>query len=69
MSSPATDIDPRFASKAPILEGFRFVGADQDADYCEIAARRMAQAVLPLDIEPPTPRLKSDAGPLFGATT
>ena len=26
---------------AAMLEGFRFVGIEQDAEYCEIAARRI----------------------------
>jgi site-specific DNA-methyltransferase (adenine-specific) len=30
---------------AALKEGFRFVGIEQSEEYCEIAARRLAEAV------------------------
>lgn len=32
------------------LEGFQFVGIEQDESYCEIAERRLSQSVLPLEV-------------------
>ncbi len=44
-----TVLDPFTGSgstgKAAVLEGFRFIGIEQDADYIDIAARRIAAAV------------------------
>jgi len=41
-------LDPFMGSgstgKAAIIEGFRFIGIEQDAEYCEIARRRIAHA-------------------------
>jgi site-specific DNA-methyltransferase (adenine-specific) len=39
--------------KAAVLEGFSFVGIEQDAEYVEIARRRIDAAVLPLFANPP----------------
>jgi len=37
--------------KAAVLEGMRFIGIEQDAEYLEIARRRIGAARLPLFAE------------------
>jgi site-specific DNA-methyltransferase (adenine-specific) len=34
-----------------ILEGFRFIGIEQDAEYCEIARRRLAHAAANVGVQ------------------
>jgi site-specific DNA-methyltransferase (adenine-specific) len=48
-------LDPFMGSgstgKAAVLEGFSFVGIDREAEYVEIARRRIDAARLPLFVE------------------
>ena len=37
--------------KAAILEGFRFIGIEQDAEYVEIARRRLAHAAANVGVQ------------------
>jgi site-specific DNA-methyltransferase (adenine-specific) len=50
-----TVLDPFMGSgstgKGAILEGFRFIGIEQDAEYCEIARRRLAHAAANVGVQ------------------
>jgi DNA modification methylase len=48
-------LDPFMGSgstgKSAIMEGFRFIGIEQDAEYCEIARRRLAHAAANVGVQ------------------
>jgi len=66
-------LDPFMGSgstgKACVLEGFNFIGIEQDAEYCEIARARIRYAQEHGDSEGPKPEVTKKEGPTPTSTS